>query len=220
MKNKSFYSKILPVLIIFLFVLFAFSSFSFGFTEEQQAKINELVSTLRTNSKNQSTTWAIDDNNTKKAYFATDFDYNGTTCSYVAVMYWRDQCSVTFTDGVVVGKNVDGAKHDFNVYYFDKDLNCLGAKANSLNGGSSVSISGVKSYFYAEFTVKNSSGEVVEPFFLVPPATLEEVLKAEKTEVKTMQEILGVLPLIIVVVVSFLGLRKALRMLETFLRRS
>lgn len=60
-------------------------------------------------------------------------------------------------------------------------------------------------------------------FFSLPPQTnlgLVEILNQEKTEAKTMQEILGVLPLIIVVVVSFLGLRKALNWLLTLLRLS
>lgn len=57
-------------------------------------------------------------------------------------------------------------------------------------------------------------------FFYRPPATLEEIMRVEADKKATIQEILGVLPLILVVVVSFLGLRKALRMLVTFLRRS
>lgn len=53
---------------------------------------------------------------------------------------------------------------------------------------------------------------------LVP--VLVGIMDREKAEKMTVQEILGVLPLTIVVVVSFLGLRKALRMLVTFLRSS
>ena len=53
---------------------------------------------------------------------------------------------------------------------------------------------------------------------LVP--VLVGIMDREKAEKMTVQEILGVLPLILVVVVSFLGLRKGLRMLVTFLRRS
>lgn len=57
-----------------------------------------------------------------------------------------------------------------------------------------------------------------KPFFQVSPLT--KILVTEKTEKKTIQEILGLLPLTLVVVVSFLGLRKALQMLLSFLRRS
>lgn len=57
-------------------------------------------------------------------------------------------------------------------------------------------------------------------FQVTPPTTLAEIMEVEKTEKRTMQEIVGLLPLILVVVVSFLGLRKALRMLVNFLRRS
>lgn len=55
-------------------------------------------------------------------------------------------------------------------------------------------------------------------FFQVSP--LAQVVGVELVQKKTTREILGVLPLILVVVVSFLGLRKALRMLLSFLRRS
>ncbi len=57
-------------------------------------------------------------------------------------------------------------------------------------------------------------------FFYKPPATLEEIMRVEADKKATIQEILGVLPLILVVVVSFLGLRKALNWLLTLLRRS
>lgn len=215
-------SKKILILSVFIFLITIYSSV-FAFTEEEQIAINNIVAVLRANSKNQTTTWAIDDNSTKKAYFETDFDYNGNTCSYMVVMYWNNQCSVTFTDGVVVGKNIDSAKHDLNIYYYDSDMNCLGAKCNNLSAGSSISISGVNSYFYSEFTIKNNSGEVVEPFFqLAPQSTLGlmEILEQEKEQAKTMKEIVAILPLIIVVVVSLVGLRKALRMLLNILKTS
>lgn len=59
-----------------------------------------------------------------------------------------------------------------------------------------------------------------DDFFYKPPVVLEEIMLQEMEQKATIQEILGVLPLIIVVVVSFLGLRKALRMLLTLLRQS
>lgn len=55
-------------------------------------------------------------------------------------------------------------------------------------------------------------------FFQVSPLT--RVMLVEENRKATIQEILGVLPLILVVVVSFLGLRKALNWLSTLLRRS
>lgn len=224
MKNKFFYNKFLPVLCIFLIVLFVFNTYSFGFTEEEQSEINRIVSTLKANSKNQSVTWAIDDNNTKKAYFSADFDYNGNTCSYIAIMYWRSQCSVTFTNGVVVGKNIDSAQHDLNVYYYDSDLNCLGAKPYHLNGGSSISISGVNYYFYSEYTMRNNSGEVVDPFFPSPPQEITGVLVAETTKAQIMEQIktmiVGFLKYLIVLVISVIAFYKGWKFLLTQLRKS
>ena len=67
---------------------------------------------------------------------------------------------------------------------------------------------------YSTVDVHDDTGKV---FFRVTP--LAKMMVAEKPE-KVMTEIVGMLPLILVVVVSFLGLRKALRMLLSFLRRS
>lgn len=59
-----------------------------------------------------------------------------------------------------------------------------------------------------------------EVFFLVPPQTLAEVLVMEGTQQITLKEILSILPLILVVVVSFIGLRKAFRMLLKLFRKA
>lgn len=67
---------------------------------------------------------------------------------------------------------------------------------------------------YSTVDVHDDTGKV---FFRVTP--LAKIMVAEKPE-KVMTEIVGVLPLILVVVVSFLGLRKALKMLLIFLNRS
>lgn len=57
-------------------------------------------------------------------------------------------------------------------------------------------------------------------FFHVPPqGILAPIVEGTKMET-TLQEVIHLLPLIIVVVVSFLGLRKALQMLSTLLRRA
>lgn len=66
--------------------------------------------------------------------------------------------------------------------------------------------------------IHDTSGGIF--FQKTPVPVLVEVMSPEVVEKKTVQEILGVLPLIIAVVVSFLGLRKALKMLLTFLNRS
>lgn len=71
---------------------------------------------------------------------------------------------------------------------------------------------------YSSVDIHDTSGGIF--FQKTPVPVLVEVMSPEVVEKKTIQEILGVLPLILVVVVSFLGLRKALKMLSTFLNRS
>lgn len=57
-------------------------------------------------------------------------------------------------------------------------------------------------------------------FFLKAPLTVAKTLIVERVEMEVvLQEIVKILPLIIVVVVCFLGLRKALQILSTLLRR-
>lgn len=77
--------------------------------------------------------------------------------------------------------------------------------------------SDIKIYF-ASVDVHDVSGKIFFQKALVP--VLVGVMGQERVEKKTIQEILEVLPLILVVVVSFLGLRKALRILVSFLNRS
>lgn len=73
-------------------------------------------------------------------------------------------------------------------------------------------------FVYSTENILNADGTIFFQKTLVP--VLEQVMVQEKVEKRTIQEILGVLPLIIAVVVSFLGLRKALRILVNSLRRS
>lgn len=87
----------------------------------------------------------------------------------------------------------------------------------SINPSKNVSYAGCHIYFSSN-DLYYPSGEIF--FQKTPVPVLVEVMSPEVVEKKTVQEILGVLPLIIVVVVSFLGLRKALKMLSTFLNRS
>lgn len=71
--------------------------------------------------------------------------------------------------------------------------------------------------FYTNIPVYLESGEL----FFFTEKTLTEVVQWEKTEMMgILQEILSILPTILVVVVFCLGLRKALRMLSMLLHRA
>lgn len=73
------------------------------------------------------------------------------------------------------------------------------------------------SYGYSQFNVLNSDNEVV--FQGAPqPTVLAGIV--EQQEMKPLEEILTLLPIVMIVVVSFLALRKALATLFNFLRTS
>ena len=84
-------------------------------------------------------------------------------------------------------------------------------------------VSDINAVVYSNFDIKDSSGNVV---FLSSPQQGEEAqvilapVVAQVEMSQTLSETVKLLPLIIVVVVSFLGLRKALRMLFRVLRTS
>lgn len=217
------------IIILFLILLLCCSSTVLSFTEEEQAEIDSIVSTLVANSQNNGVTWGLglggSGSGTKVAFFETDFSYEGQECKYLAVMYWNNQFTITLTDGVLNAKHNTGEENEFCQYYYNSNLELINAKTNSFSSSNSgsVAISGVNSYFYSEFTIKNNSGEVVEPFFLLTPqATLSlvEVMEQEREQVATMKEIMEIIPLIIVILVSSLGLRKALTMLYQLLTNS
>ena len=76
--------------------------------------------------------------------------------------------------------------------------------------------------FCSNFDIKSSEdGSVV--FQATLPEKLEGVIAKQiqpKEMNKTLQEIVGILPIVMIVVVSYLALRKALKMLSTSLRNS
>ena len=74
---------------------------------------------------------------------------------------------------------------------------------------------------YSDLDIYDKQGNLVFPV-PVQEITLAQVLEKEKAEKPEMvlKEIVLILPLIIVIVVSFLGLRKALRILSTLLHRA
>lgn len=198
-KNKFFTHRFLPILSVFLFVAFVFTSSVFAssdlsanngniytlpdFTDEMKQYPNYLIF-VENNGALFNLVFLVDDN----GYF-----YNDSTGihSYGRLLL----CSST-------GDNYYNSRYEVSSGTIAK----IGQPITS----SSVFISSVDIY---KDVNKN------EIFFQKPPIpALVEIMKQEKAEMKTIQEILGILPLILVVVVSFLGLRKALSWLLTLLR--
>lgn len=98
-----------------------------------------------------------------------------------------------------------------------------------VDGGTTVSASSLIQILYSNVDITNESGTSV--FFPQTPLVVETPVEekqeitlapiVEKVEAeKTLAEVVGILPLIIVVVVSLVGLRKALKMLLAVLHRA
>lgn len=130
---------------------------------------------------------------------------------------------------VVIGSTLDsyfyitdGTFYCSSGQYYFKDL----YSATSLNNMSLVNNGYLKScetafsYYYTSKDIKKED----DVFFHQSPqgiiATLVEEIQKTGIMGQVMKEILGVLPLIIVVVVSLVGLRKALQMLSMLLHKA
>lgn len=121
-------------------------------------------------------------------------------------------------------------------YQFDTSGNCTYKKGPYKFGPVDTSFCGqIWGTVIASDPLLLANGDIYDfngnVFFQGPPPIVEEpttettqvlagILDQEKEQVATLQEVLQILPLIIVVVVSFLGLRKALKILVTFLKHS
>lgn len=195
MKNKIFPIICMFVLIISVFTNSVFAS-SYNASNGKSYDLPEFTDEMKKYDKYL--IFVENDGKHFGLYFLVDDD--GYFFNNSSGIYCHGRLLICSTDG-------DG-------YYgsrYEVEPGTVGKIGGSITG-SSTFISSVDIY-----TDVNKS----DVFFqkpLVP--VLVGIMDREKAEKMTVQEILGVLPLTIVVVVSFLGLRKALRMLVTFLRRS
>ena len=140
---------------------------------------------------------------------------NGGSWSYLIVAL-DDFCYAFLSDNgdtVHLYGNFDLYKIKGSSYDYESTKNYNSSVADGSNNVGTLS-----QFTYSTFTIYTNSTK--EKVFFQGPSVLVKIMKTELAEKKTVQEILGVLPLIIVVVVSFLGLRKALQMLSTLLRRA
>ena len=212
-------NKIIPIVCIFLLVFNIFINYSYGFTDEENKKV-ELVAAKMVENAQNATGASIG-----SYYVFASIDntvINDTACKYALFYMGSSYWKVYLNNNTISFYSRKGGVQSLNVYYYDSSLNFVDSKTFSADFMQYVTLVDVPSYFKSDVTicVSSSDSTVVEPFFQSAPSVLYQVMEQEKTEKKTIKEILGVLPLILVVVVSFLGLRKALQMLLSFLRRS
>ncbi len=111
-----------------------------------------------------------------------------------------------------------------NFFVIDYDINTFEPKDNNwINmDGKAIDIARLSRVTHSTFDMKKDDVVVFNKnidFFYQTPAELATVLTLEEGK-QAIMEIVEILPLILVVVVSFLGLRKALSWLLILLRRS
>lgn len=106
-----------------------------------------------------------------------------------------------------------------NSSWFNDNLNVNFTFDYSTNNLYNFSYTKYKDYIFSNFDVKDSSGNVV---FQAPPQEKEKVLApiVEGEEMKPLQEILQILPIVMIVIIGYLALRKGLAILFRFLRTS
>lgn len=185
MKNKFFAHRFLPILSVFLFILFVF------FTNvKATSDIPDIPSTIDT-----SNGYVV------SLYYGVYYLCIPEKPNTYFYIYSGSRLAVSEFN-MIEYKYSNGEWIQNRIYYNLSD---------SLPDAHDIYASSVDIY------TDSSCSDV---FFYRPPATLEEIMRVEAYKKATIQEILGVLPLILVVVVSFLGLRKALSWLSTLLRRS
>lgn len=142
--------------------------------------------------------------------------FDGGKYGYSLVYYeGSDFGKFVMDNGVLKSYKKDGSHIvDGSVKLCDYDSSSKNWKASKDWGDCT---GGIVGFIYSNVDVFNTDGTV---FFHTTPQGIvaRQVEEVEMSQVQA--EILGILPLILALVVSFLGLRKALKMLATFLRRS
>lgn len=204
--NKIFLNKMLLIFVFFVIVVSA------CFSNVKASSIKYITA--------NNVTYTLPDECTDNFFIFEGFD-NTLRLVYGNFPDWH----LSENNGDVVLWNMNGNnKASFFICDINKGSNDFSnpikkftSTWTSINPSKNVSYAGCHIYFSSN-DLYYPSGEIF--FQKTPVPVLVEVMSPEVVEKKTVQEILGVLPLIIAVVVSFLGLRKALKMLSTFLNRS
>lgn len=206
--------KKLFIIFAFMFMLLIFCNNSFASTEFQ---INEMTYTLPD--------W-IFEHEYQLIIVNPCFEINNKYGGFCYV-FSSDSPLLLSGDRIVNSDNTDFRAnvwyHDLfsePTYYYDFSENFTGPyiKSESIS-----SIINKPYYYYSTHDVYNGDTLVFQkPVQEIQEITLAQVLETEKQNnpQMVMKELLIILPTILVVVVSYLGLRKALAMLSAILHRS
>lgn len=170
--------------------------------------------------------------------FAYTIDENNAVSSYALVKDYCESNNLTIYDYVITSEGfiyvAINSDYSLSVVYgeaagkYANYITCTGYRIFKLedNGNFSVAVSSTNGskYTYGDAIIYSSFDVLKDGtiFFLKTPVVQGIIApKLEGVEMsQTIQEIVAILPLIIVVVVSLVGLRKALQMLSTLLRKA
>lgn len=208
-KNKFFTHRFLPILSVFLFILFVFFTNVKAADDKRYVNYNNVVYTLPSECTDyylivesqgflflmygDSPYWGV--YNAGPSYYLYNYSNNtsfGTQNNRLD--YHQIRLDIP---------NTDFSSSDTSFY-----------SIWSIVGSSENPLSDIKIYG-SSVDIYDTNGTIF--FQKTPVPVLVEIMTQEQAEKKTIQEILGILPLTLVVVVSFLGLRKALSWLLTLL---
>lgn len=122
------------------------------------------------------------------------------------------------TYGVLISNNATAYKQTYTL--MDNAWVIVGG-ASQIYADTPLSVGGGHDFIESSINIYQSStgSEIFFPQTPQAIAILAPIVEGTETS-KTLAEVLGILPKILVVVVSFLGLRKALKMLSALLHRS
>lgn len=152
------------------------------------------------------------------SYYCLLFD---DTNNVYALIYTESPMTITNNGTGLKFQTENGGRYNkliyssgSGVYRVDSTLDLSSNFSNTVKNISNYS------FISANFDVINSStGEVLYSLPKGNPEILAPIMENAGTE-KTLSEVVGILPIILVVIISFLGIRKALKFISTLLRRS
>lgn len=194
--NKIFITLLLVVFLLFTFCTFSFGSVSYDYND----------TTL------EFADFPFDPNEPNTYWVLVDGRYGYTVAFYKGYDFEQ----FVYQNGVLSCYNSSGNKiNDGSVKISDYNTDTK-SWGNVKNWGDLTG--GIYGFISANVNVYDSfNGDVF--FRLAPLGQLGEIVETTEPQ-EVMSEILGILPLILVVVVSLVGLRKALSMLFKLLRQS
>jgi len=209
LKNK----KVLIIILLYILLIFTFCSNTFAYSSGDENDFGYYYSTFPDELLNK--VKLLDEWNDNE-YGCFGFHYkawNSYRVIFIENPDFNKSCRVSSSSsyGASFCINLDGG--NYIIYDYNLDYSLKERSTHSLNGYH-------ENKGNDEYLFKNIKAYDDDTLFFLPAPLTHLAQVVEKVEMEeTLKEIIQILPLILVVVVSFLGLRKALQMLSTLLHR-